>query len=77
MSNKIQTQLSPFSILIVSENGIKRLYCPFKVKAIEVVFDKLSKGQVYHVERVKIGRSEPLIYVVGGNNYPHRYFVIE
>lgn len=75
--NNIQTQVSPFSILVISDKGIKRMYCPFKVRAIENVFDKLSKGKTYHVERVKIGRSEPLIYVVGDNDYPHRYFVIE
>lgn len=73
----IQTQISPFSILVVNEKGITRMYCPFKVKALEDVFDKLSKGQVYHVERVKIGRLEPLIFSVEGNDYPHRFFVIE
>lgn len=73
----IQTQTSPYSILIINKNGITRLYCPFKVKALEDVFNLLSKGEMYHVEKVKIGRTEPLIYVVKGKDYPHRFFLIE
>lgn len=73
----IQTEVSPYSILIINESGIKRLHCPFKVRAIEDVFDKLSKGREYHVERIKTGRTEPLIYVVEEKDYPHKYFVIE
>ena len=73
----IQTQTSPYSILIINKNGITRLYCPFKVKALEDVFNLLSKGEEYHVEKVKIGSSEPLIYVVKGKDYPHRFFLIE
>jgi hypothetical protein len=45
-------------ILIINKNGITRLYCPFKVKAIEDVFNLLNKGKEYHVEKVKIGRDE-------------------
>lgn len=73
----IQTQTSPYSVLIINKDGIKRLFCPFKVKAIEDVFNLLSNGKEYHVEKVKIGRDEPLIYVVEGKDYPHRFFVIE
>ncbi|MBD79031.1 MAG: hypothetical protein CL840_08940 [Crocinitomicaceae bacterium] len=64
-----------FSILIVSKQGINRLYCPFKVVVIRS--NPLTIiGEYYLVDEISYGYYPIIYFKVKKENIPSIYFKI-
>jgi len=67
---------SPLELYVVTWNNLlKRLFCPFKVKALSNV-GNLKKGKTYWVKAVKVTMELKTVYVIGGYSYYYHHFDI-
>ncbi len=72
----LQKWVNGNSLLIVSIKGIlSRLNCPFDVESLTDEFG-LQKHHTYQVKRVLIDKQFQLVYQIGEELYPFRYFTI-
>jgi hypothetical protein len=70
---EISNYCDPFSILVIVEAGrLLRIYCPFTVLTIESVGNYI-KGDIVHVQAVKITPGLMNVYIIEGKAY-HFYF---
>ena len=64
------------SILLVNKNGIiRKLYCPFQVKAIKD-YETFSKDAVLWVDQVASNEKNQLVYWIMQKAYIHKQFEI-
>ncbi|GAA4335019.1 hypothetical protein GCM10023184_29530 [Flaviaesturariibacter amylovorans] len=64
------------SILLVnSTGGLRKLYCPFLVKALYHV-GSIKQGSQVWVERVACSRTWNLVYIIHGQAYAYTRFGI-
>lgn len=67
---------SPRVIYVVTWNNIlKKLYCPFKVKAKEDI-GTIAKGEVVLVDEVKVNMELTTIFIIDKRAYYYYYFEI-
>ena len=75
INSELNRTLSPNSLLVINENGIYRLFCPFKAVCIKEV-ELYSIGQEITVIAVKMSIDFRLVYIIAGKGYYHYYFMI-
>ncbi|MEX2347706.1 MAG: hypothetical protein WD511_00680 [Balneolaceae bacterium] len=63
------------SLLVFPETGLIRLHCPIKAKAIQNIYP-IKSGAFVNIMGVSCTKEEPLLYLIDGRFYPHRYFKI-
>lgn len=73
--NEIGMMCGSNSILVISKQGIFRLFCPFKATCV-ISVESYSIGQVVTVVAVKMSPDYKLIYIIKGKGYYHSKFVI-
>lgn len=74
IKNKYELYFSTNSILYVDCNGeLKRLYCPFKVRA-KVDIPPIFTGDIVFVEAIKITPSGIDVYIINSKGYYVIYF---
>lgn len=67
---------SPKVIYVVTWNNIlKKLYCPFKVKAKQDI-GLIKKGEVVSVDEVKVNMELTTIFIIKQKAYYYHYFEI-
>jgi hypothetical protein len=67
---------NPYSLLIINKSGkLRRIFCPFKVKALEDT-PLISKGKIVYVTLVKMQGVYGLIFVIDGKEYESSLFGI-
>ena len=67
---------NPNSILVINNNGIYRLFCPFKAICIKEA-ECYKVGEEITVIAVKTSLNYKLVYVIQDNKaYYHHYFII-
>jgi hypothetical protein len=65
--------VNDISILVITVKGtLKRLYCPFPVKA----FSDLDKNQIQIVEKVILCEDKKICYVINGVPVPYNNYLI-
>lgn len=65
------------SIFLVNCTGaMRKLYCPFKVKSLEII-NEFKRDTVLWVEQVASSGNDDLIYWILGKPYLHTYFEIK
>ncbi len=68
----------PWSILVINPKGqIRKLYTPFRVQCVETISNVLKKSAWVFVEEVTSTGKDELIFIVGGQQFPHRLFRIQ
>jgi len=74
MHEKYEGYVSTNSILYINGNGeLKRLFCPFRVKA-KVDIPPISEGDVVWVEAIKMTPDGMDVYIIGSLGYYVIYF---
>lgn len=63
------------SLLVYPETGLIRLHCPIKAQCIQSV-NHIPPGAFVRIMGVSCTKEEPLLYLIDGRFYPHRYFKI-
>jgi len=74
-TKKLSTHYNSGSILVISNEGIYRLFCPFKAICISKVASFIP-GQTVIITAVKINSEYRLIYIIQGRAFYHSHFVI-
>jgi hypothetical protein len=73
---EINRYCSPHSLLIIDRKGVlRRLYCPFKVRAIADVY-VYKEGDTLDVIAVKVSEELLLLYIIRHKAYPYYNFRI-
>ena len=60
-------------LFITVSNSVVRIYCPFRVVCNDVAAGH-KKGAIYLVTKVISINGCSILYQIGENVYPHRYF---
>jgi hypothetical protein len=67
---------NPYSLLIINKSGkLRRVFCPFKVKALEET-PFIGKGKIAYVTLVRMSGLCQLIFVIDGKECEHKLFSI-
>lgn len=80
MNKKLLAEILKYSnpkvlYIVTWSNLLKTLFCPFKVRVIQVVGD-FKLNQILWVEEVKVTKDLKTVYVINGAYYYYSYFDI-
>lgn len=65
------------SILVVDHKGrMHRLYCPFRVQAIQSIAPDITIGRIYLVEAVKMALNLKEVYLINKKGFYYWAFII-
>ncbi len=68
--------VDPNSIIVINQKGhLRKLYCPFRVLCIESI-NNIHYNNWCYVDRVEKDPVALMLYIIGSQRYPYRYFHI-
>lgn len=69
------TELGDNSLVVIGESGLKRIYCPFKVKCLKPIHTYYPTDILF-VTKVKLSKDLKLVYRIDELAFYHTFFEI-